>query len=189
MGASRVVIPGSCYSGWVTANDDLTATVPSTPLNPAASTGTTSSCHWIEIGPGVTRCLIRARTRKANTWTTQPVVRLIGAFRSPTCVVDTKNVLSGAFINADGSMPNDGTVEFMRIDLAASTGTGITLTFVDSGANEMFDAATTAQAYSDPTTLTPYDLLGARYLLVMPITAGVYNSGTGTTPCEVLLMN
>lgn len=183
-GSNQVVVPASCKGIWVVTNDDLVQAVPATPLNPA--TITSAYCHWVKVPEASTRCLMRARARKANTYTTDPIVRLVGAYPAPTgCVMDKY----GQFINEDGSMPNDGTVEFMRLDLAASTGTGITLDCVDSGTSQMFDAATTAQAYTDPPTITPYDLLGAWYVMAIPVTAAVYNSGTGAVVCELLFLN
>jgi len=182
-GSNQVVVPVSCRGVWHITNDDLVQAVPATPLNPA--TITSQYCHWVKVPNGAGKCIVRARSRKANTFTTDAVVRIIGAYCGPLTVINSK----GEFISEDGSMVNDGTIEFMRLDLAASTGTGITLDVADAGTNMMFDAASTPQAYSDPTTITPIDLLGAWYVMAVPVTAAAYNSGTGTTPCELLFMN
>ncbi len=178
-----IVVPASCKATWITAHDDLEQTVPTTPLNPA--TISNAEFHWVKVPDGATRCIVRAKYTKSATVTTSPVVRIIGACPGESAV--DKAPPSGEYINEDGSFPDDGTIEFMRLDLAASAGTGTTLTLVSSGADLMFDAHATPKAYSDPTSLTPIDLLGSWYVGIVPVTAA--NVSTGVVVGQIMFMN
>lgn len=180
-GSGQVVIPASCKGIWITAHDDLEQTVPTTPLNPA--TISNAEFHWVKVPEGATRAILRAQYTQSATVTTDPVVRLYGVYPSETAVFD----LRGEIINEDGSFDNDGTILFMRLDLAATAGTGITLDLVTSGTGLMFDAHATPKAYSDPPTITPYDLLGAWYIGVVPVTAA--NVSAGVVKAQVLFIN
>lgn len=180
--SARIVIPASCKGVWLVANDDLEQVVPATPLNPATIADATF--HWIRVPEGSTRCILRAQYSAAATVTTDPVVRVIGAYPGTGTVAYSK---SGDIISEDGSFPNDGTIRFMRLDLAASAGTGITLDLISSGTGLIIDAASTAKAYSDPTSVTPIDLLGAWYVGVVAVTAA--NVSTGVVACELLFIN
>lgn len=179
--SNPIVIPASCKGIWLVANDDLEQTVPATPLNPA--TIADSTFHWIKVPEGSTRCILRAQYTASATVTTDPIVRVIGAYPGVGAAYNK----TGDIINEDGSFPNDGTIRFMRLDLADTDGTGITLDLVSSGTGLIIDAASTAKAYSDPTSITPIDLLGAWYVGVVAVTAA--NVNTGVVACEVLFVN
>lgn len=180
-GSGKVVIPASCKGIWITAHDDLEQTVPATPLNPA--TITDSTFHWVKVPEGATRCLLRAQATKTNTVTTDPIVRLYGVYPSEDAVFDKY----GDIINEDGSFDDDGTILFMRLDLAETAGTGITLDIETNHPNRMFDAHATPKAYSNPPTITPYDLLGAWYIGVVPLTASA--TSAGVVKAQVLFIN
>lgn len=180
-GYDKVVVPTSCRGTWIVTNDDLEQTVPATPLNPA--TITSQYCHWVKVPSGAGKVIPRAKYTKSATVTTDPVIRIYGAFPGPSTVFKG----NGEFINDDGSFTDDGTIEFMRLDLAATAGTGITLDLVTSGASMMFDAHATPKAYSDPASITPIDLLGAWYVIACPVTASA--TDTGVVVCELLFMN
>src|SRR5690606_30642040 len=125
---------------------------------------------WVKIGPGVTRAVIRAKYPKGSTVSASPVVYPILAYGEP---------------NADGSMPADGSVRFLRADNADSDAAGLTLTLTTGGNGLMVDDT---YAYSDPVSLTAADLLGADYLGVVVGTAANVG-GAGAVPIEVLLLN
>jgi len=170
MGAGGdVVYAASAKGSWVVANDDATAAQAATDhLNPSAIDE--PSFHWVKIGPGVTRAVIRAKYPKGSTVSASPVVYPILAYGEP---------------NADGSMPADGSVRFLRADNADSDAAGLTLTLTTGGNGLMVDDT---YAYSDPVSLTAADLLGADYLGVVVGTAANVG-GAGAVPIEVLLLN
>lgn len=184
-GACAPMVPSSVKGRWIICNDDLEQTVPAAPLNPAGITD--ASIHWVKVPDWASKVLLSARMTKAATVTTSPVVRLVGAYPSSIGATLNQPPDPFSFINDNGSFPNDGTIRFMRLDLADSDGTGITLTLTSSGAGMMIDAASTAKAYADPPTITPYDLLGAWYVTMIPVTAA--NVDTGLVTGELMFLN
>lgn len=169
--AGPIVYPASAKATWITANDDAeTAQSAGDLLAPAAIDD--SVFHWVKVGPGVTRVLIRARQAIAATVTTSPVVRVYGLWS------DDEEV-SGAF-DTDGT----GGVRCLRLDNADANASGVTLTLVTSGTGLMQDSA---YAYTDVPTLDGYDLKGAPFVGVAVETAANVNSGT--VPIEVLFVN
>lgn len=165
---AQVVYAASAKGSWIIANDDAeTAQAATDYLNPSAIDE--STFHWVKLGPGVTRAIIRARYAVGATVTTSPIF---------------VPVLAYGTANADGSMPTDGTVRFLRADSADYNADGLTLTLVSSGTGQMVDAT---YAYSDPVSLTATDLQGADYLGCVVRTAA--NVDTGAVAIEVLLLN
>lgn len=163
------VTVASVKGSWITANDDAETAQSATDLLVPAGIDD-SVFHWIVVGPGATRALIRARALVGATVTTDPVVRLIGAYGK---------------INADGSFANDGTVKFLRLDNADANAAGLTLDLISSGANTLRDAT---YQYSDVLpSLDGVDLKGAHYVGVAVETAA--NVNTGTVQVELLLLN
>lgn len=164
-----VVYPASAGSSWVTANDSaLTAQTAAMLLRPA--TITDSTFHWVKRGD-CTSILFRAIAPVGATVTTDPVVRVIGAWGTP----DT----SGAFAD-------DGTVKFLRLDNQDANAAGVTLDLFSSGASTLRD---TTYQYSDPYSLTPTDLKGCDYFGIAVETVVAYSAGSGATPIEALLLN
>lgn len=167
----ELVHPVSVKGSWVIANDDAEQ------VNSAAellSPGTIddSTFHWVRVGPGCGRVLVRARVTLAATVTTDPVVRIVGAYGN----LDSGN---------SSSFPTDGTVQFMRLDNVDANAAGLTLDLVSSASGQMQDAT---YAYSDPMpSLDGIDLKGADYVGVLIETAA--NVNTGVVAVQILMLN
>lgn len=167
----QIVNTSSVRGEWVIANDDASS------VNSAAellSPGTINDAtfHWVKVGPGCTRIIIRARIGVAATVTTKPIVRVVGAY--------------GPINAGDGSaMPTDGTARFLRLDNVDSATAGMTLDIVSSAVGQMQDAT---YAYCDPMpSLDGIDLKGAHYVGVLIETAGAVSAGA--IAVEVLMLN
>lgn len=167
-GGGQVVYPASLRGLWVTANDDAeTAQSETDLLRPAAVDDPTF--HWVAVPFGATRVLVRARYDAEATVTASPVVRLVGADEYPL---------------EDGTLADDGTVRFIRLDNRAADAEGVTLTLATSGGGLLRDGT---YAYSDPPTLDGYDLLGSRSVGVLVETAA--DVDTGAVAIELLFLN
>lgn len=163
------VTVASVYGSWIIANDDAETAQSATDLLVPHGIDD-ATFHWVRVGPGCTRALVRARALVGATVTTDPVVRLIGAFGN---------------INADGSMPSDGTVNFLRLDNVDANAAGLTLDCVTSGSGLLRDAT---YMYTDPLpSLDGVDLRGANYVGVAVETAA--NVNTGVVAVQLLLLN
>lgn len=163
-----LVFPASVKGTWTIANDDAETAQSATDLLVPAGIDD-STFHWVEVHPGATRVLVRARMAVGATVTTDPIVRIIGAFADPA---------------SDGSYANDGSVMFLRLDNADWNATGVTLDLTSSGSTMNSDSV---YAYSDVTTLDGYDVKGSWYIGVAVETAANVNSGT--VPVQVLFLN
>lgn len=155
----QIVIPTSVRSGWMTIHSDLTQAAETTALLRPATAGATYPL-LTEIG-NITRVMVRARYLQASTLTTNPVVRLIA--------------VNGPDLATAGTLLDDGTYDFTRIDQTSGdfNGAGITLTIETST-----DARDTTYRYTDPYDMTGFDLKGGRWLLGLTETAAVVSAGS-----------
>lgn len=150
---------------WIVANTNLATAQSATELL-RPGTIDDSTFHWINRG-NATHCIIRARQDSSvSAVTTSPIVRLIGAYGKA---------------NDDGTMPNDGSVNFLRIDNVSTNATGIVLTLATT--NLLEDGSF---EYSNPASLAPYDLLGCDYIGMLVETAA--NITGGTAVGQILLL-
>ena len=168
-GGAGAFVPCSARGSWTTVNEDAeTAQSATDLLRPAAIDD--AVFHWMKVGDGTSRCMVRARQAVAATVTTSPVVRVFAAYGTP---------------DSSGAFADDGTVKFCRLDNVDWNAAGLTLTLVTSGTGLNRD---TSYAYTDVMPdLTGLDLKGAWYIGVAVETAA--NVDTGTVPIEVLLLN
>jgi hypothetical protein len=175
-GANSVVIAGSAKGTWVTANTDATATAQTTAqLYAPSSIAGTSKVQWIKVHAGCTRVLVRARMPKnTSAVATSPVIRVYGA-----------NMADGALIASDGTVPTDGTIQFLRLDNASVTAAGPTVTLTCATTTTMNDAT---YWYSNVVDLTGYDLLGSDYVGVLVSTSASITGG-GAVEVQLLLLN
>lgn len=167
----QLVNPVSVKGTWVIANDDAEQVNSATELLYPASIND-ATFHWVKVGPGCGRVLVRARIAVAATVTTDPVVRIIGAY--------------GSLVAGDNSsFATDGTVQFMRLDNVDANAAGLTLDLVSSASGQMQDAT---YAYSDPLPdLDGIDLKGADYVGVLIETAA--NVNAGVVAVQLLMLN
>lgn len=164
----QVVYPASAGGTWITANDDAeTAQAGTDLLRPAAIDDATF--HWVKVGSGATRVLVRAKFAVAAVVTTDPVVRVLAAYGEPDTI---------------GAFADDGTVKFLRLDNQDANAAGVTLDLITSGASGLRD---TTYGYSDPYDLTGFDLKGADYVGIAVETASA--TDTGTVAIELLFIN
>lgn len=115
--------------------------------------------HWLEVPAGYTRCIPYLVCDVGVTSVgTEPIVYVIGAQGVP---------------GSDGAMAT--TVEFARLDSAASGGPGITLDFDNT--NDLVNGTYQFGGFS---TLDAVDLLDFPYIGIGVKTAAATIGGTGT---------
>lgn len=159
--ANNVVNIASVKAWWFVCHDNLEAAAETTGLlQPYAIA--TSAFHWVKVPDGATRVLIRARNdAAATTFTTSPVVRIIGMDGTPTD--------AGAFTGTTGDA-NFG--EPTRLDNVDANATGVTLTLAAT-----LNLEDGSYEYSDPPDLTGYDLKGCSYVGMAVETAANVTGG------------
>jgi len=146
---------------WFVCHDNLEAAAETTGLLQPFGI-TTSSFHWVKVPDGATRVLVRARNdAAATTFTTSPVVRIIGMDGVPT----DAGSFSGTAGNANFGEPT-------RLDNADANAAGVTLTL--AATTNLEDAS---YEYGDPPDLTGYDLKGCSYVGMVVETAANVTGG------------
>lgn len=170
---------------WQQVNDDLeTAEAAADLLKPWNITR--STFHWCKVPEWATRVLVRGKIDLASTtYTTAPVVRLVGAFPFDlsTNGLDTirKSGFSGVATDVNGA-------EFLRLDAATANATGPTIPIAASKTTMFIDS--TGYIYTDPIDLTGYDVKGAWYVGLMVETAAVVTGGASNGVFgELLFLN
>lgn len=150
--SDKVVFPSSIDGNWVVACENIEGTTAQTAAQlrrPLALTATNS--YAIDLVPGVTRILLRARVPvAAGAVTTSPAVWVYG--------MDTRY--------DEGWV--EGTTNFMRLDNTGGVG-GSTSIVCDTTANTG-DFKDSVYFYSAVTSLTGIDVLGCKSILVLEAT-------------------
>lgn len=162
-GASASV-PCSAKGMWATCVNSASATAqsPSDLIRPGAVTA--AAIVPIPIGKGTTRVLLRCRYSAAGAITTQPVIRVIGAYDSGAGLITT-------------TFPDDGTVRYLILSTAQTVTCAPTT-----------DVRDATYSYSVPIVITGTDMLGADYLIVFMETAASI-AGAQDEIIEALLIN
>lgn len=175
-GGAMPTIPTSVVGNWVTCHTDLEDTAESAAdlLNPTSAT-VNATVVPIRIGQNVSKVLLRSRRPAAATITTSPVVRIYGLY----CTDAVANTIDQA-----GTLPTDGTCIPIRLDNIDSGAAGVTITL--DATNDINDGT---YKYSDVISLTPIDLLGARYLMVLVETAANTSASAAQVILQALLLN
>jgi len=146
---------------WLTCNSNMLAAQSAGELLSPATIAT-STFAWVKVPTNVTKVLVRARFAINTTViTTSPVVRIVGGYDPSNLVGD------------DGVVPNTGTVQFLRLDTGTWAGTGVTCT-----CSVTTNVKDTSYFYSDLTSITGYNVLGADFVGVLVSTAGAITTGT-----------
>lgn len=160
----------SAKATWVEAVDNASTAQSGTELLKPSSIDD-ATFHWIRVGDGVTRCIMRARCLASATGITSPVVRLVGMH------------CSAAYRSSADALADPAT-RFVRLDNDDWNAVGKTLTLVDSGTNLHKDANDYMYSNSDSQAM---DLQGCAWVGVMVQTAAAATGGTVSV--ELLLMN
>lgn len=169
----QLVHQASVRGQWVQVNDDLETADTANLLKPWNITRTTF--HWAEVPQWATRVLVRARIDlAATTFTTSPVVRMVGAHlrNVDTQTGDNSVKLNQAF---SGTSTDANSAAFLRLDAAAANAAGVTLSVASAKTTMFIDTA--GYIYCDPPDLTGYDVKGSRYVGMMVETAAVVTGG------------
>lgn len=166
---AALVHPVSVRGLWQVANSDLeTADSATNLLKPHLVTR--ADVYWLRTPTGATRVLMRGRNdAAATTFTTDPVVRIIGAFPTKPGREAEVAITDSGFSGTPGDANH---AEFMRLDNADAGATGITLDHSATGNIE--DAS---YEYTDLPDLTGYDLKGATYVGMLVETAAAVTGG------------
>lgn len=166
-GKGQLVYPTSIDGAWFLACENIEGTTAQTAAQlrrPLALTATNS--YAIDLTPGVTRVLLRARVPvAAGAVTTSPAVWVYG--------MDTRY--------EDGWV--EGTTDFMRLDNTGGVG-GSTSIVCDTTANTG-DFRDSVYFYSAVTSLAGLDVLGVKSVLVIQATQSAIASIT--TGVDVML--
>lgn len=162
-GASTYV-PVGVRGSIVIVHDDATATVATATelLQPFSYAG--SNGHWVKRGKGIGRAYFFARQNVAAVGTTDPIIRIYGAY--PVSSAPTMPD------NNSGAIPNDGTWVYQRLDNADNNAAGLTLDIVNSGTGLRADSN---YAWSDETF--EIDLQDCWYFTILCSTAAVASVG------------
>lgn len=179
--SQAVVIAGSARGQWVTINADCKQVQTSAHVLNITGVSSDAYLYWIEVPPGVTRMLLRAKLPVAVTAVTQaPVIRVVGVWRAA----------DASAITDAGAVPSDTTILTMRLDNATADATGVTLmaTTAAAGVNANVFQNDATYYYGNPIDLTGYDLLGCDWVAVPVITA-MTTTGAGACPIDALFLN
>lgn len=166
-GARQTFQPTGGFGVVQVIHDSLTATANTAAELLHPTSVTSANFHWCKRSPRARAGYLSARYPKAATVTTDPAVRLVGAW--PTTVIPQSSLAE----NSVGALATDGTWFIRRLDVATAAGTATTLDLVTSGASSMNDATF---AYTDESAA--FDLLDCWYFGLLVETAAVINAGT-----------
>lgn len=163
----QVSAPASVYSEWFEINDDLTTAQGSGDrLSPFSIND--AGFHWVEVPQGATRAMWCARTVIAAGMSSTSTVRIIGADVTPSD--------AGAYVT--------GQAHFTRIDNVSPAAGGITIAQATTSTG-FFDGT---YVYGPPTSLTPTDLLGCRWVGML-VESAATQSGSGAIAGMVRFLN
>lgn len=182
-------ITGSVRGLWQLINTDLETTDTAGLLKPYLITR--ADFIWLRVPDGATRVLLRGRNDSvATTFTTDPVVRLVGAF--PTLPGDA----AGKAISDSGFSATPGDTnhaEFLRLDSIDANAAGVTIDFaattnLEDGTYEYTDIpAANGEGLGG---MNGFDLKGATYVgLMVETAANVTGGATNVARGEVLFLN
>jgi len=182
-GAITNTHPCSVKGQWITAHDNLSATAETSTVLLKPYSATTSTLHWVRVPDNCTRVYVRGKNTATMTGvTTQPVVRIIGAYpTSPGAAADAAIESAGG---PSGTVGNAGHCTFGRIDNADANATGLTLAIATTGNLE-----DDTYEYTDWTAIDGYDLRGASYVAMLTETAAsVSGIGNQTVYGELMFL-
>lgn len=180
---------GSVRGLWQLINIDLETADTAGLLSPYLITR--AAFIWLKVPDGAVRCLIRGRNDAvATTFTTDPVVRMIGAFPTLPGREADKAIVDSGFSGTPGQTNH---AEFLRLDSIDANAAGVTIDF--SATTNLEDAT---YEYTDVPAangeglggLTGFDLKGATYVGMMVETAASVTGGaSNVVRGEVLFLN
>lgn len=163
----------SVRGAWTQINDDLETADTANLLKPWNISRSTFG--WLIVPDWATRVLVRAKIDLASTtYTTSPVVRMVGAFPTNADIATARNKIL-ATPGFSGTAGDANAAEFLRLDAPAANATGVTLSVTAAKTTMFIDTA--GYIYCDPPDLTGYDLKGSGYLGMMVETAAAVTGG------------